>query len=374
LEKTYTYSKSYNVEGYSNGLSGSTYSYYRRDHLGNNREVWRANDNATYQRTQYYPSGLPWAESINSGAQSRKYNGKEWIEMHGLDEYYSQARTLYPAIVRTPTMDPLCEKYYSISPYAWCGNNPVNVIDPDGREGIVVSGGEYNDPNRYKSNFIEPAITRLKELVEAGGSEPITWAVMTAGYSEKDISKFQSIAKDLGVNFQAIGSAGEFTNYLNSKSVSSSELSEARTGDQITSMTVFGHGFVGSAEFAYNQRVEAQSAFSWGIVNAKQLNAGAFNDAIINFYTCNAGTYNNEGMSLIKAVSTTTNSTVSGYWGKTDYAQINNGQGLENKWNRYMNGFNTNGSLFLPSAGTKSDGTRSILVTIYPANRWKKVK
>jgi hypothetical protein len=32
------------------------------------------------------------------------------------------------------TVDPLAEKYYSISPYAWCGNNPVNRIDPDGRE------------------------------------------------------------------------------------------------------------------------------------------------------------------------------------------------------------------------------------------------
>lgn len=30
-------------------------------------------------------------------------------------------------------MDPLCEKYYSTSPYAWCGNNPVRFVDPDGR-------------------------------------------------------------------------------------------------------------------------------------------------------------------------------------------------------------------------------------------------
>lgn len=30
-------------------------------------------------------------------------------------------------------MDPLAEKYYSISPYAYCGGNPVNRIDPDGR-------------------------------------------------------------------------------------------------------------------------------------------------------------------------------------------------------------------------------------------------
>ncbi len=54
--------------------------------------------------------------------------------MHGLDEYDSEARWYYPAIMRTTTIDPLAEKYYSISPYAWCANNPVSRIDPDGKE------------------------------------------------------------------------------------------------------------------------------------------------------------------------------------------------------------------------------------------------
>ncbi len=31
------------------------------------------------------------------------------------------------------SVDPLCEKYYWISPYAYCMNNPVKFVDPDGK-------------------------------------------------------------------------------------------------------------------------------------------------------------------------------------------------------------------------------------------------
>ena len=35
------------------------------------------------------------------------------------------------------SVDPLCEKYYWISPYAFCLNNPVKYIDPDGKQVFI---------------------------------------------------------------------------------------------------------------------------------------------------------------------------------------------------------------------------------------------
>jgi len=61
--------------------------------------------------------------------------------MSGLNQYDYGARYYDPAIARFTTMDPMCEKYYSISPYAYCANNPVNRIDPDGRSFLDFVAG-----------------------------------------------------------------------------------------------------------------------------------------------------------------------------------------------------------------------------------------
>ena len=48
------------------------------------------------------------------------------------------ARFYDQTISRWHSMDPLAEKYYSISPYAYCANNPVRYIDPDGRDVAIL--------------------------------------------------------------------------------------------------------------------------------------------------------------------------------------------------------------------------------------------
>ena len=151
----------HNPEGYIryNNMNEHYHFYYIKDHLGNVRETYKIPNAGTkecVQRMQYYPSGLPWAETTNSSEQPYKYNSKEFVEMHGLDEYDSEARWYYPAICRTTTMDPLAEDYYRISPYGWCENNPIRYLDLTGKsthineDGDVVAVYDDNDLNIYQ--------------------------------------------------------------------------------------------------------------------------------------------------------------------------------------------------------------------------------
>ena len=119
-------------EGYIT-FSGATpvYHYYLKDHQGNNRVV--LNQNGTVEQVNhYYPFGGLMGESTAGGVQPYKYNGKELDRMHGLNLFDYGARHYDAAIGRWFTVDPLAEKYYGISPYAYVANNPVNMIDPNG--------------------------------------------------------------------------------------------------------------------------------------------------------------------------------------------------------------------------------------------------
>jgi RHS repeat-associated protein len=54
--------------------------------------------------------------------------------MNGLDLYDFHARQYDPVLGRFTTPVPLSEKYYHISPSAYCANNPIKLIDIDGKE------------------------------------------------------------------------------------------------------------------------------------------------------------------------------------------------------------------------------------------------
>lgn len=119
-------------------IEGGVYYFYLNDHLGNTCTVANAGG-VSIQRNHYYPFGLPMAETTDAtqGKQPYKYNGKEFERKNGLNWMDYGARHYDAALGRFTTMDPLAEKYYSVSPYAYCENNPTNRIDPDGKQIII---------------------------------------------------------------------------------------------------------------------------------------------------------------------------------------------------------------------------------------------
>lgn len=123
----------------------SKFYFYVKDHQGNNRAVIDQSGNVV-QKNDYYPYGLPMGNAagvpseyyVDTDGQPFKYNEKELERMHGIVLYDYLARLMEPAFPRFLTVDPSCEKYYYMSPYAYCANNFVNAIDPDGRDIVIL--------------------------------------------------------------------------------------------------------------------------------------------------------------------------------------------------------------------------------------------
>jgi len=139
------------------------YHFYLQDHLGNNRVVVSPAGTAE-QINHYYPFGGLFGESTGNAVQRFRYNGKELDRTHGIDWYDYGARHMSPDAGRFTTIDPMAEKYYNISPYAYCANNPVNAFDPDGKEVInkfdksTVPGQKASDIFINKINDLSNAI------------------------------------------------------------------------------------------------------------------------------------------------------------------------------------------------------------------------
>jgi RHS repeat-associated protein len=134
------------------------YIYNYTDHLGNIRLSYSLDPSVNMlkilEENHYYPFGLKhenYSSDVKHYAKEEmqplgikplptpvkpdykyKYNGKEWQDELGLNEYDYGARNYDPAIGRWMNIDPLAEKMRRWSPYNYCFDNPMRFTDPDG--------------------------------------------------------------------------------------------------------------------------------------------------------------------------------------------------------------------------------------------------
>ena len=117
--------------------------FFIKDHLGSVRAVVKA-DGEILQQNDFQPYGEKiLADGLASGENDYLYCGKEFQTFFDLPFYDSGARFQRNDGIFL-SIDPLAEKYYGISPYAYCSGDPINRVDPEGMidRKMLIKGGE----------------------------------------------------------------------------------------------------------------------------------------------------------------------------------------------------------------------------------------
>lgn len=187
----------------------SKIEYSIKDHLGSVRVNFTDRDNDgiitkadVLQENHQYPFGLAMEEmggGTIGASNDYMFNGKEFDEELELEWYNYGARFYDPALGRWHSVDPKADHptQYDKSSYAYCWNNPVGMVDPDGQIPIatIIAGvlGEYLAQvieNRVDGmdwgNAFSPGNISWKKVVVAGA---MSWIPGRAFKSVKRLFK-----------------------------------------------------------------------------------------------------------------------------------------------------------------------------------------
>ena len=143
--------------------------YFLTDHLESMRVV-ATDQNNVLERNDYQPFGKRWVTPSLPVSDNRdRFNGKEDQSFAGLPFSDYGARMYDRERGRWLSQDPL-QQYHS--PYVFCGNNPIRLIDLDGMEARDST-----------SVMIPPVIVYPSEDGEGGGHSNSFWWSLIPGYS-----------------------------------------------------------------------------------------------------------------------------------------------------------------------------------------------
>ena len=170
--------------------------WYHPDHLGS--ASWVSDKAGKGIQHLYY---LPWGEELDNqratGYASRyTFSGKERDEETGYS--YFGARHYNSDLSLWLSVDPMSDKYPGVSPYVYCGNNPVVLKDPDGRDYEVVVDNNSEHPSitiRAVYYTSKEYAEKLQEAVDYWNEQK--FALVT---HENGESRVYDIVFDLSVN------------------------------------------------------------------------------------------------------------------------------------------------------------------------------
>ena len=150
-----------------------TYNYFKKDQVGSTRVMLSAVGNTLQpqQTTDYYPFGLAHATN-NLNKNKYLFSGKELQDATvggSILGLYDFGMRQYDAIIgRWTTIDLYAGKYPAVSPYVYCLNDPINLIDLIGLEPTKDSMSDGHGGWIYYYNLDGVTVTGTT----SGGDKP----------------------------------------------------------------------------------------------------------------------------------------------------------------------------------------------------------
>ena len=251
--------------------------FYHSDHLGSSSFITNL-DGEVVQHIEYVAFGEVFIEERNSVWNTPYlFNAKEFDEETGM--YYYGARYYEPRLSLWMSTDPRSIDMLQVSPYSYCFNNPIVLVDPDGeiptpKEGAAIANHVYEGKvgEKLLGNWVMLSVYTQKGNKSFRGGlygrkdnkgNVVEYAFATAGtYFENTERGRKSIAEDFKQPFGA------------SEDMKVSIATAVKISDKLENeeLTFVGHS-KGGAEAAGNALATNRNAL---LYNPAAINASAY--------------------------------------------------------------------------------------------------
>ena len=232
--------------------------WYHPDHLGSASWVTEA-DGSAVQHLEY----LPWGEDLvdqrlNSFDGVRyTFSAKERDSETGLSyfgsRYYSSDLSIWLSV------DPMSAKYPSLSPYVYCADNPVRLVDPDGEKFRLIGKNANIAFRNYLLSYKGVDCMNMYDAFSLAESDPnmimfkdpnVTYKQFSSNYQKVTGIKLKN--KDAKKLFEAIKSDC----YIEVKLLSKESISPDCMFDELSHELITGEPAYNAKSLSYNPAVE----------------------------------------------------------------------------------------------------------------------